>query len=382
MAEKMTPVYLDWTRFDLPGIWAMIEPEREGANREQVSAWLRTSEMLASHQTNLQTIRDRLAERWPPTGSGAARQVLARIDAFILATRTASEVARTNASALSLLTDALANARSQIEPLYSVWRSAAPPQRMQLSQRVRTIMAQTDAIVAEHGGQFAAPDENWWISREGIGPGNGTASPTRTVLSSRPANIPPLSTNRGTVVVGPSMNESDGPTVGVIGDPTLSQAATSGVGDRDAAPSQEHRYVISESPAGRSTVVGGFLELEPSRLRLTPLSGDTRADGRGMAGTSSETQSDRVIRGSRSTVGSVERSSSSPEGSRITHAPWEGGVLGGGGGTPRRAVSAHRPRYPSDDAWETLEGVSPVLQAVPLREYKFDPGPNVIGYGK
>jgi hypothetical protein len=87
MVEIFNPVLMNWDEYDVPAIWAMVEPEQESANREQVSAWLRTSQMLASHQANLQTVRDRLTDRWPPEGSAAARQFLSKLDALVGAAR-------------------------------------------------------------------------------------------------------------------------------------------------------------------------------------------------------------------------------------------------------------------------------------------------------
>ena len=378
MAETMTPVREDWNRFDVPEIWAMIAPEREGTNREQVNAWLRTSEMLASHQTNLQTIRDRLAERWPPTGSGAARQLLARIDAFILSARASSEVTRSNASALSLLTDALADAQSRIEPIYRAWQSSAPRQRVELAQQARAVMAQTDAIVAEHGGQFIAPDEDWWIPREGGGQDSGTAPPQRIKSLSRPSIIPPLSKAPGET--NSTLRQSGQSGNAAIGDPTLPQLRLSNTVS-ETPTTQDLEYAALRSPTGLP--MEGVLELEPDLL--SPIPSPTRplkelvTNDKKFGGMPSETPIDQVIRGGRSDPSRGELGKSPAEGGRTTQEPLGGGLLGGVGAA-RQARVASRPTYPREEEWAVSEGVSPILKLTPPRAPTFDPGPNVIGF--
>jgi hypothetical protein len=62
MSQPFPSICVNWSVYDVPAIWAMVGPEREWVSREQTSAWLRTSEMLDAHQTNLQALRDRVAE--------------------------------------------------------------------------------------------------------------------------------------------------------------------------------------------------------------------------------------------------------------------------------------------------------------------------------
>ena len=377
MTETMKPVHVDWSNYDVPAIWAMIDPERETTNREQVNAWLRTSEMLASHQTNLQTIRDRLAERWPPTGSGASRQLLARIDAFIEASRAASEVTRTNASALSLLTDALMKARSQVEPLYRAWQSAASQQRVELGQRARAVMAQTDAIVAEHGGQFVAPNQIWWISREGPGSNGEAATLGRTISPSHQTIVPPLSTPSSGAGSSPPL-ESDRPSDTELGVPALSQAPSPSTAGRGTPPIPGYRSLPKATP-GEPRAVDAVLELIPNPLTPLPPLRDGRMGTRGLAGTPAEAPIDQVIRAGRSKLSTPERSNPLPETPRITEAPLGGGILGGGAGIARQAGVTSRIKYPNEEEWAVSKGVSPVLQLEPQRKSRFDPGPNVIG---
>jgi len=73
-------ICVNWTLYDVPAIWAMVGPEREWVSREQTGAWLRTSEMLDSHSSNLQALRERVAEHWSPEGSQESRAVIEELN--------------------------------------------------------------------------------------------------------------------------------------------------------------------------------------------------------------------------------------------------------------------------------------------------------------
>ena len=396
-------ICVNWTLYDVPAIWAMVGPEREWVSREQTGAWLRTAEMLDSHSSNLQTLRERVAQHWSPEGSPASQALLQQLDSLISSTTTASEASRTNATALGLLVDALMEAKTEIEPLHEAWASAVTNvQRDKLNQQAQAIMSQTDSRVIEHASLLTVPPEYVLPTRDDPGSTVSPDSSGSTGAAIRPADIPPLrepppfparaasgsgggGVRPGAGGVGPGspVGPADAPvwdsSPPVLAGGSPQSTPPSGFGGRPEilGPTQ-----FVESPGGRALSVGGVLGPPPAASAgggPRPATGAAFGSEPERLGIPSPVEG--VIGGKPNALG-ARAGQPAPTGAS---EPMEGGLLGGGmvAGGPR-PLGTRRRQYPADEEWETQVGVEPVITPPPPPDPKtaFDPGPNVIGLNR
>jgi hypothetical protein len=385
--NNFIPVSINWDAYDVPTLWSMVEPEQDWANREQVRAWMRMHDMLVAHQENLQRIRDGLSERWPTEGSAAGRAFLGRLNTMIKSAQDASYAARSNASALNLLTDALLEARSGIEPLHRAWQSGTPEQQAGLNQQARAVMAQADGRVAEHGNQFAPPPDVPQSSFERWQPDPGKP---RSSEDSQRWVVPPLeglpsdfgASESPRVQTGGGMvdlvsNPHSSPGLALTGSPV--PAAPSGLGPMALDPSRARSAL---DPFTRTVLpVGGVLAMPPAAGGRLPGSW-AGPSGTQIAGPDPAAGEDRSRAVASVQVGerSVSGGPSMAESDQRT-----GGLMGsglGGAGIPPSSTRSHR--YPAEEEWDLPAGVAPVIQPAPPLDSKiaFDPGPNVIGLSR
>lgn len=383
---KFAPMSTNWDGYDVPALWAMVESEQDWANREQVQAWMRMHDLLVSHQENLQRIRKAVADRWPPEGSGAARQVLARLDDLVSAAQTGSYAARSNASALSLLTDSLLEAKADIEPLHAQWQTAPPNQREGLNRQARAIMAQTDKRVAEHGNQFQAPPDVGPLSDEHWRP--DPAQPEKSSTPARQLMVPPLEDAPERRSSSISATQGGGP--GSSGPPrglTSSSDPGPGVGPEPALTSTPPRQSIAREPAqDAATATAPIATHEASLDNVNPVMGRVKGlptspyDYANPRSNITDEGADLRTRGVPPVQG---RQTLTYSGQPTQEGVWSaGGLIGAGlGGTRATGSNTIRNDYPADEVWQQPAGVAPIIKPDPVPDPKkaFDPGPNVIG---
>jgi hypothetical protein len=395
-------ICVNWSVYDVPAIWAMVGPENDWVSREQTSAWLRSAEMLESHSSNLQLLRDRVVEHWPPQNSPASQTFVDQLDSLIDSTAHASVVSRTNATALSLLVDALMEAKAAIQPLHEAWGSAVTDaQRAQLNQKAWTIMSQADSRVTEHASVLTVPPE--YVSPRINDPTHQVSSgePGSSGPRIRPPEIPQLreppplparaASDPSGSGTGPGIRpgSSPGPSAppgeadpGASGGvpPVLTGGGSppgppSGFGSGPAAlaPSQ-----FVDSPVGRVLPLGGVLGLPPDApARAVPRSATGGALGGEPERIAAPAPVEGVFAGKPNAVG-MRNGQTGPAGSG---EPMEGGLLGGGlGAGGVRPLGTRRRQYPADEDWEMPTGVEPVIKPSlpPDARTAFDPGPGVI----
>jgi hypothetical protein len=392
MTEPFPSICVNWAVYDVPAIWAMVGPEREWVSREQTSAWLRTSEMLAAHQSNLQLLRDRVAQYWSPESSAASRALIKQLDSLIHSVTAAAEAARTNATAVSLLTDALMEAKARVEPLHDAWGAAATDaERARLNKQAWVVMSEADSRVIEHGSLLQVPSGYVPPSIE-----EGTQPPQsgqgRIASATRPAIVPPLSdtptrgagpstSSRSSSAPAPSHVDPDNPsqraTSPVLaggGTPPAGQAAGSGNGVTDP-PTPRH---LLAPPSEQALSVRGVISSPPA------VTGEALGMRGGFGGIG---EPERIGRPSVESVIGGRPSGAARAGQTATSGatePMQGGLIGGGLGVGgSRSPGTQQRRYPAEEEWEVPTGVEPVIELglgpEPDPKIAFDPGPNVIG---
>jgi hypothetical protein len=395
-------ICVNWTLYDVPAIWAMVGPEREWVSREQTAAWLRTSEMLEVHSSNLQALRERVAEHWSPEGSQASQTLLVELDSLIDSTTRASAVSRTNATALGLLVDALMEAKAGIEPLHEAWSSAVTNvQRDKLNQQARAVMSQADSRVIEHASLLAIPPEYVPPTIDGPGPIVTPKTSGSTGAAIRPAEVPPLREppplpawaafdpgdgvppSAGAARPGSPLGPAD-PSMWPASPPVLAGGSppstpTSGLRDLPAASSPSQ---FVDSLGGRVLPVGGVLGL-PSATpsAIGPRSPLATAFGGEPEHIGAPPPVEGVIGGKPKALGSRTGQATVGAGEPMEGGALLGGGLGAGGSRP---LETRRRQYPADEEWETPVGVQSVIKPPPPPDPQtaFDPGPNVIGLNR
>lgn len=386
MTEAFLSVCMNWTAYDVPTLWAMLAPEQDGTNREQASAWLRTFEMLDAHHANLQTLRDEIAERWPPGSSGASVALLERLDALLTSTRASADAARRNTTALDLLTDALMEAKAKIQPLQAQWDTAPPGQRIALTTQARAIMSQADNRVIEHASLLTVPPGYEiptvkWSSVTPDTPGASGDETSRTTISPLRGPAPAGGAPGPAVSVGPTARQSNpqsySPDPILMGGPPQVESPP-GSGFR--APTLPGTPQPEPMPVGQGQ--------QPVPGILSPLSQPGFVGGRGttLGGpTGMESERNGAMNPAR---GVIAGKSSLPVEMDVSPArsgePMTGGLLGGGMVGGRSTTRTWQRQYSLDEEWDVPTGVDPVLKPAPKPDPKtaFDPGPNVIGLGR
>ena len=346
----------DYRRWRLPQLWQMLAADHPADAHLHLTTLRRQQTALETQRDRLRTLRDQLSEGWPPEKSEAAtafiQQINDMIDAIALTARGAGEL-RAN---LVHVTDAIAQARAEIEPLvadYERASAAADPrvtahaQRL-LDNRARRILVAADATVAEALGKLDVPLPSYsrfsWDRREETSstttttattPSGGTiargGSSVRTALPSPRFDPPaPMIELDRTEFTSP---EQDG--FGLTG---LPQAAVPG----GAAPGVHANGI---QPGVRSVAASGGLVLHgPAGLGEDPAAAISRtvpaqATGRPFIG--------------------------SPPAGRL--AP---------------ATEGARRRDPHDaqaETWSVREGVASVITPPAAAHRDHDPGPGVLG---
>jgi hypothetical protein len=370
---------IDWTGLDVPAIWAMLASGDSALSAEQTTAWNRTYDLLDSHARNLRTLRDNLAERWPPGRSEASAVFLEYLDKLIESVNPTSYASSSNALVLSDLTDTLAVARAKVAPLHEQWQAAAasgtadPKVQAGLNAQAAAIMAGTDEEVYQHGQRFVVPAE--------YEPPVGAVEPTRPF---------PLETRSKPQAVRPLPPASSGSVQPTNSQRTISAGGDAPLLDSLPGPSTGSGTVLSptpatnfvDTPAGRALAPGGVIghaavESSIHAVRRTRMAESSKDIGRTLR---------PPVSG-----GHDEPSSIGPDPLRSPHnqplrsnIPTDeqreplagtGGVYGSG---PRSQKYRRQPSGEAYVEWPVDRGIPPVLMPPPEPE-RHDPGPGVIG---
>ncbi|HKS98216.1 MAG TPA: hypothetical protein VJT31_01700 [Rugosimonospora sp.] len=379
-----------WSSFTVPEIWSMLAYEDATLSVDQATAWNRTYDLLASHAQNLQTLRDNLAERWPPERNEAAAVFLEYLDNLIDSVHPASFASSSNAVVLSDLLDTLEGAKEKLAPLHDQWQAAAasgtpdPKLQADLNTQAATIMSSTDVAVYQHGQRFVVPPEyeppvpqyeTWTPFQPQPGP---SAQPirwpiktgTHDVQSERRADQTPSEpgdrgrrSSTGSIDLASTTSNT----------PTLS-------GRRQIARTPDPKRVaprtpsLITTPSGRALRPGGIIgdDVPPKSLRT-----NMKSFGSGIGHGAQDAPETRANQPQNHEGSASRAGASSGEVARESRAGYSGfGGLPGGA-----ASSSSRRRDRQDDHyvdWPVTTGVPPVLEHNP----KFDnhePGPGVIG---
>src|SRR5205814_9902294 len=97
----------DWSRYDVPSLWAMASMEDSSDSWTQVWAWWRCRDALDAYRRHLTACRDGLADKWPPQRSPASAAFLGRVDEMIKSVGETAEAAASNAVGLAGIINAL-----------------------------------------------------------------------------------------------------------------------------------------------------------------------------------------------------------------------------------------------------------------------------------
>lgn len=342
----------DYRRWRLPQLWQMLAADHPADAHLHLATLRRQQTALETQRDRLRALRDQLAHAWPPEQSEAAtafiQQVNDMIDAIALTARGAGEL-RDN---LVHVTDAIARARVEMEPLVADYEragAAADPrvtahaQRL-LDDRARRILVTADATVAEALGKLDVPLPSYsrfsWDRREETGSttpastsssggaaGRGGSS-VRTVLPSPRFDPPsPHFAPPAPVLEQDGFNLTGMPQAGELGGSGGSGGAAPGI----------------QSGVRSVTADGGLVLRGPAAPGADPAAAGARTVPAQTAG--------------RPFIGS-------PAAARPTPAD------GNRGRDPHGAAT---------ETWSVREGVAPVITppSAPRRDH--DPGPGVLG---
>ncbi|WP_344503098.1 hypothetical protein [Dactylosporangium maewongense] len=149
-----------YKRWRLPQLWEMVAADDEADAHVHLATLRRQQTALETQRDRLRILRDQLAEGWPPEKSEAATVFVQRLNDMIRAmSQTAIGAAdvRTN---LSLIVDAMHEARTQLDSLMQEFQKTASfpdPRARQhartvLDERARRVLIAADEAVVEPTG--------------------------------------------------------------------------------------------------------------------------------------------------------------------------------------------------------------------------------------
>ncbi len=425
--EKYGGWCVNWAAFDVPTLWNMLQHEGSTDAYQQVVTWQNTHDLLGYHMGELQTCRQELAAKWPPTRSPAAGVFLDYVDNLLGSMKQMSQDALANGEALSGVNQALVKARNEISTLHEQWQKYQhkednPPTilglidlspdvpddwRKQLTEQAAKHMAESDKTVFENTSKMAVPvpfdpnptrsDEITPFGNEQSGSGSGSGGRIGGASGpgsswATPPHIPP-----------PPVSEPPPPGATIGSDATTGPVLSGGAAPPGTVitpppPPPPPPPPITPPPGGYPPPVIG--PLGPLGPGLTPGpvggKGPTPRPVAGPGGAGRGPFGEAVAHG-RSMVapGGVIGGAAPPAGRAAPtggpRAKPVGGVIGGQAGGAAQAGGMHgaaaRRRsgtgqdanhFDPDDPWAVAEGGPSVLEpdTTPQRH---EPGPGVIG---
>jgi hypothetical protein len=393
-----------WSAYNTPRIWAMVEGEDNPESWRQVAALGAMAGLLKDQRSRLESAKDALAEAWPPEQNPAASAFVGLIDDLLLNMQKNKDVADANAGALSQILDELRRAKADIAPLYDAylqksddwvpawWDSAED----ELDDAARERMRRAEVVIAHPDNAITVPpayelkpdftrtkpdDDADPRGRRGSGgrAGSGDGGPVDAGNDfDIPHEPPPPLPGRepgGAGSSGPGLAGVVSPPPGPPGNPLPSVSSPSSG--------------LPGGPGGGGLVIGGG---------GVPFGSPTPTTGSGRAPAGQRAGGRALVRGGVPAGKPVTPSWLPPaSGQPARGGPSAGrtgatrpgtgrpGVTGPGMGSPMAGGGRSRGKrdgatsFDPDNPWATAEGVDPVIE--PSRhEPRHDPGPGVIGW--
>jgi hypothetical protein len=392
----------NWENYNLPAIWAMLEPDNVCTGADRVLAWDSLSTAVGDQRQRLLTAGQKLADAWPPEKNASAKVFLTQIDILLDSMQETITSAENTHAGLRGVMAAISKAQGDVRE-WAAGREAVSGDLMprfidhaedEYDTKAQQAMRDMEAAIADHSSQFSAPA--LYTLRAGIGggdpgpsdPGGNGSSPggSGSIVRATPVPVP---VPHDPVLPDPSpdLGAGAGSASGPGSDPSLGIGpGLSGVTAPLPTPSLTSPSALG-LPSGSGP--GGGV---PTGLGLVPgggLGGGLGAGG-GLGFGLPGAPGGRAGSSGRRAV-SMRRGL--PSGAVIG----EGGLGGGrgrgvgagqmplGGQHGRRDRSGENGESviggEADEHWATAEGVAPVIAPdhTPVRH---DPGPGVLGFGR
>ncbi|WP_327005577.1 hypothetical protein OHA72_63255 [Dactylosporangium sp. NBC_01737] len=354
-----------YRRWRVPELWQMVAADTPANTHLHLTTLRRQQTALETQRDRLRTLRDHLAEAWPPEKSEAASAFIQRLNDMIRAMSLTASGAADVRSRMSLIVEALDQARAELAPLVEQYQRTAdlPDHRVAeharklLDERARHILMTTDARVVDPA---AAMD---------------VQLPVYERFSMQTTVVTPVS--GGTPGAG-------GSTAGNPGRRGTSDLAV----PRFDPPEPSGGLADAEFglAAGNQDVL--LSSVVPAADAADPIDRSALAPGRVLGGAalpkSTATPSAVVAKGNVGTPSVITGGASGTRpaiGAPGVGAPAARGIGGAGGYRDRsfdEYASRRRASRDSDDeSWSVQQGVPPLIDVPPARAH--DPGPGVIG---
>ncbi|MEV6926004.1 hypothetical protein AB0M46_16125 [Dactylosporangium sp. NPDC051485] len=110
-----------YDRYSAISLWNMVAGENLDNNTAHEGAWDQKLKLLTKQIGNLQSLREQVAACWNPEQSAAARTFLGQIDGLLGAMTQASDAATKVHRQYSAVSEALLDAKRQLEPLQKAY---------------------------------------------------------------------------------------------------------------------------------------------------------------------------------------------------------------------------------------------------------------------
>ncbi|MEV4511843.1 hypothetical protein AB0K00_23095 [Dactylosporangium sp. NPDC049525] len=146
-----------YRRWRLPQLWQMVAADSPANTYLHLTTLRRQQAALETQRDRLRTLRDQLAEAWPPEKSEAATAFIQRVNDMIRAMSETANGAAEVRSRVTLIAEALDQARAELAPLVEQYQRTADQAdqrvgeqaRKRLDEHARRILMAADAAVVE-----------------------------------------------------------------------------------------------------------------------------------------------------------------------------------------------------------------------------------------
>ncbi|RAK32731.1 hypothetical protein B0I29_11326 [Actinoplanes lutulentus] len=386
----------NWAALRVDQMWAMLASHDEATHARLAGGWRRSSELVQEHIGQVRRYRESLADAWPPSRSPAAAAYFTRLDALITNLEETYEAAVANQRAFGGASGALRSARREMAAIAREHaandlllagfaeekrlhqlvggksRGAAPQRPVSvgrqavLEARARAVMQSLSAELAQAQTALVVPSPYK----------PAAASP----LPVRPPGL--LDAGRQQAGVRPSAGQGEG--AGSGGPSGAASGTDAGSGTRagtrpGAGP--------GAGPGDRAGGVGAGPGLRPDRTAGGPVIGPvpagrspgSRRNGviepnRAAGKTPRPSEDLRQPRPVGGVIGGSAATGQHADQRPLTRVNPVGGLIGQPQARPPQQARPTR-RKPTEEPWETKQGVDPVISPAP--EQPIDPGPAI-----
>jgi hypothetical protein len=411
----------DWSRYNLPAIWAMVKDENVCDGADRVLGWDVLSQDVRDQHERLVAARDNLAEAWPPGKNASAQDFLTHVSKLATSMNDTLTAAEDTRVGLQGIMNAIATAQSTLSPIVRQRQATSTdfiPRFVDHAEddydrAGQQAMRVAEAAILDHGTQIRAPQlyilsaESGEITTDLPEPGKGgfgTSGSGGGSLAAVPVPVPvphpsaagftgsgdgglglagvlPLSPSTPPALGGmapplPGVTPSAGGLVGGISAVGLPGVVIGGGAFGPTAAGGFGSWMPAAAAAGRPVSVRRGL---PSGATIGAQESEGGLGGRGFGGRGF---GGRGVGGRG--VGGQGYGGREPlaGGSAGRGAAGRGSPAGGSGGRGRRSAAADDKMISgeADLRWGVRSGVEPVIEpdTTPVRH---DPGPGVIGFG-